>query len=166
MRGVSASLLGRQSRGWLVWQGGEDVVVIVAGGAQGAINAEWKCKQRVWAFQLACGTQPQPRRSHLLCNTHTSKMSRLMADGVFKCYCHPAAASLLSVGATCEQTPWPHRSRPLRRPWRATSPASPRRSWATSWRTSTCATAATTYSDDRSRPSVDIASAPTASTGQ
>lgn len=94
-------------------------------------------------------------------------MSRLVADSVFKCYCHPAAAWLLSLGVwSCEQTPWPHRSRPLRRPWRATSPASPRRSWATSWRTNTCATAATTYSDDRSRPSVDIASAPTASTGQ
>lgn len=39
------------------------VVVIVAGGAQGAVNAEWKCKQRVWAFQLACDVLPQPRRN-------------------------------------------------------------------------------------------------------
>lgn len=69
------------------------------------------------------------------------------------------------LGVTCEQTPWPHRNRPLLHPWRAISPASPRRSWATSWRTNTCATAATISSDGLSKPSVDIASVPTALTG-
>lgn len=49
------------------------VVVFVTGGAQGAINAEWKCKQRVWAFQLACGSLPQPRRNHLLYNAQRQK---------------------------------------------------------------------------------------------
>lgn len=82
---------------------------------------------------------------------------------------HQSVSSLWHIvhvaGVTCKQTPWPHRNHPLLLPWRAINPASPRRSWVTSWRTSTCATAATTYSDDRFRLSVDIASAPTASTG-
>lgn len=49
-------------------------VVIEAGGAQGAINAEWKCKQRVWAFQLACDV-PQPRRNHRCSATHVKDVT-------------------------------------------------------------------------------------------
>lgn len=68
MRGGSALLLGRGEAG-LFDREEKMVVVVGAGGARGAVNAERKCKQRVWAFQLACGTRPQPRRKRLFCNT-------------------------------------------------------------------------------------------------
>lgn len=51
------------------------MVEIGAGGAQGAINAEWKCKQRVWAFQLACDVLPQPRRNHRCSATHVEDVT-------------------------------------------------------------------------------------------
>lgn len=51
------------------------VVVIVEGGARGAINAGWKCKQRVWAFQLACDVLPQPRRNHRRSATHVKDVT-------------------------------------------------------------------------------------------
>lgn len=50
-------------------------VVIVAGGAQRAINAEWKCKQRVWAFQLAWEVLPRPRRNHRRSATHAKDVT-------------------------------------------------------------------------------------------
>lgn len=78
----------------------------VPGEVEGAVDAEWKCKQRVWASQLACDalshthtrqyTPPLTTVNHgKVLHTQWKHIHRLICDGLLP------SLSLITVAFVC-----------------------------------------------------------------